>query len=524
MGETDFFSNAAADLISRWAETYPPLVDQFTGELDFLRSGRPERRHASDGDIFRLYCAGKVLSGGRLLNRFLADTRKEIGEPLYSYLLRFRKAHGFFSSFTVQKKLDEHLFKIHDAPRSMGSILYSKGCSAGRKRGCIWFFGFLCPGTACLHAVEPVLGFRGFSPDDLEYIAYLLDPGRTARGLAFRVFHAHPLPFLNLLSQDDPLPLIVEEEIVEYCSSVPPVSIKPGGSFPAPVRMQKRGRFYRYLLPGPHEILSSSLYLDAEEGFAMLLSASRRGYRTGAAFFADFIDIPKEPEIVCSTMTVRYVRQALKTEPHFAPLRDAFQEHHWEEEEFEARPPSFHVKSHPGKPEFPTPSKEELNLFTGFFSDNHLFILDREKKTEELYRRSTGTRTGLFPDIDLPADRLDEAPAFLEEAHRKTLGTGLQTMLLYTLFLLKSSGDHHVPVSRLGEEFLSIPWQHFNPLKGDADLLLSLFSTYVYTMFSAFDLAVFTPEEPTGDMVTDAGYSLASSDFFRAWLVWRDLF
>lgn len=559
--------------VFHWAEDTEDLFSPFQSEMEryaHVAHDLPAEWHLRTSNQ---YVAGRVWGSGPVLLRCLHAISYSLDDQSRTLFSSFIDVPWRYSLFSVEEKLADTMYRIHDSCTGESLLLHSRALESLHKKGVPLFLTLLFDNRLCHQTYGPLHYFRGFQPDDFVYFSRMIRPRASVRVELGASLARNPVPFLLLARWSETPPVAHNGRPVEICfhstrsDNFDPDAFASSSGF----TLVRKGEVSRLSLPsGGSPFDFGQIYYDPRNGEIAVYTSRISYYEGFRRMLSPGILLPQSPDWHATANMSAVVSLMLRKEPpgdRLAKLFDIEEEPGQKsereaqnaflaemtdnsnrglpfdleeaarrfgvpldaakgmQEELARMTRKFDIHLEGGLPGFsPPPPVIRIEIRTSL-EDSPLFRLDPGDRARELFEEHASLLQGLARSVGKETPSLEDLPGILEDLCLKFWKTTDPTILSYTLFMLARAGAIFRPAADYAVEILRIFWQVLVPNHGKKQI-----ARFVdrYEMFCEEILApagIVTVSSPTAEGEGGArGVSVPSrllmmrSRFFDAWV------
>lgn len=255
-------------------------------------------------NMFRAqYMAHRIFRQNGLLRKYLNHSDlKELPIDERAYLENQLANPWKFSFAIIKNQPSKDFFEMWDVFTEEEYLLYSPGITTTlEERKPILWFNLIAFNGYCWQTYGPIIGYSGFTPDDIFFFATELRPGKyfDSDEAIYKDIEADPVPYMMLMTgsaypltfrgKDVILHLVADYETARFDLSRMKEHFK----------INKRDGIFRFSLKGHEEGFPySNAYYDEKMGRVLLYSMTDRGFEELATTFNHYgFNFDEEPDI-----------------------------------------------------------------------------------------------------------------------------------------------------------------------------------------------------------------------------------
>ncbi|HYW81850.1 MAG TPA: hypothetical protein VFB30_01250, partial [Spirochaetia bacterium] len=168
--------------VLHWADDTTDLFSTFRAEMERcadVAGDLPAEWHMRTSSQ---YVAERVFGSGAVLLRCMHAISNSLEDPTRALFHSFINVPWRYSRFSVEEKIADTVFRIHDYCTGETPLLQSASLESLHKKGVPLFLTLLFSNGTCCQTYGPLHSFRGFQPDDFVYLSRMIQPRAFAKG------------------------------------------------------------------------------------------------------------------------------------------------------------------------------------------------------------------------------------------------------------------------------------------------------------------------------------------------------
>ena len=274
------------------------------------------------------YIASQVFRKNGLLGKYLQHSAVKALAPEEYNFLTFQHRHPWrFSFAVVADRPADDFFQMQDVFTGKEYLLYSPGMAVTlTERSVLLWFNLIGFNGKCWQTFGLLIGFSGFTPDDLFFFGSELDPGIEDEEDLMRTVEKDPWPFLLLLnSAAMPLTLSRGEMLVNH-SALDDCAAFPYEQLKETFDIQWKDGVYELRLDewSDHPYFAKAYY-DEAKAVLLRFALTETGFsRLTGALRQHGLDLDPEPQVAVTPGMLIATKEVLRRKIKLNPYEERF--------------------------------------------------------------------------------------------------------------------------------------------------------------------------------------------------------